>query len=173
MFWPLIILIFTLLFLLPLALVWKSFAPWVPTKTKDMKRIFALAELRPGDHFYDLGSGDGKMVLFASKHFGAQSTGLELALPLVLISRFRVYMAGEAQAKIKWKNLFKENLDQADVVYVFGITQSLQERFQKKLEGDLKPGARVISYAFKIGNLTPVVTDQPTSKHLPIYVYQF
>lgn len=168
-----LIFLFAALVLLPIAIAWKTFAPWVPTKTSDVERVFDLANLKPGEVFYDLGSGDGKMIIYAAKNFQAKSVGLELAFPMVLVSYLRKFISKEKNLQIKWRSLFKENLEEADVVYIFGVPQTLGKSFQKKLEKELKPGTRVISYAFKVGDLEPVVISQPSQKQLPIYVYQF
>lgn len=173
MLWPIVILIFTVLFLVPMAFAWKSFAPWVPTRKVDMTRIFELANLKSGQVFYDLGSGDGRLVIYASKNFNARSIGLEAVLPLFIISQLRVIISGQSNVSIKWKNLFKESLSEADVIYLFGTTDTLGDGFEKKIENEVKPGARVISYAFGIGNLAPSLISRPSTKDLPIYVYQF
>ncbi len=75
--------------LLTIAISVKSFAPWVPCRSKDLKRIFNLADLKPKEVFYDLGCGNGKTVIYANKNFQAKSIGIELALPLFLICKIR------------------------------------------------------------------------------------
>jgi len=169
----LIIFLFAVLVLLPVALAWKSFAPWVPTRNRDIDRIFALANLKKGQVFYDLGSGDGKMLIYASQKFGASAVGIEAAFPLVIVSRLRQFFGQNKGIKIKWKSLFRQNLAEADVVYIFGTQGTLDQSFQAKLTAELKPGAKVISYAFSIGDLKPALVSRPSDKHLPIYVYEF
>ena len=63
-----------------------SLAPWVPTRKRDLKRAFKLAGLKPGEIFYDLGSGTGTTVFGASAEVGVKATGIELALPMYLFS---------------------------------------------------------------------------------------
>jgi cyclopropane fatty-acyl-phospholipid synthase-like methyltransferase len=169
----LIILVLTVLFLLPVALAWHKFAPWVPTRKNDMNRIFELANLKPGEVFYDLGCGDGRLVVQASKQYQSRSVGFEVALPLYVVSRIRVLLSGSKNVQIKWRNFFKENFNTADVIYLFGTADTLGEDFQNKLKKETKPGTRVISYAFRIGNLTPDQINKPSTEHLPIYVYRF
>lgn len=77
----LLILVIALFILLPIALAWKAYAPWVPTKKTDIVRVFELADLKQGEIFYDLGCGDARMVMYASRNFGVKSLGLEIALP--------------------------------------------------------------------------------------------
>lgn len=169
----LILLILVVLILLPMAIAWKNFAPWVPTREADLERIFELANLKEGQVFYDIGSGTGKMVFYASKNYKVRSIGLELALPLFLLSKTKSFFNKNELVKIKWQDLYKENLSEADVVYCFGVAETLNYNFQKKLEKEIKPGAKVISYAFKVGDLKPTHVNKPSDKHLPIYVYQF
>lgn len=148
-----------------------SFAPWVPSRGRDLARIFKLADLKPGQTFYDLGCGDGKLVIYAAEHYKVQAIGLEISLPLYLICRLRKIFIKEGQAEFKFKNLFKENISDADVVYFFGIPGSLNESFTAKLKKELKPGAKVISYAFKLNNWAPAIIDKPSEKDLPINLY--
>ena len=148
-----------------------SFAPWVPSRSRDLARIFKLADLKEGQVFYDLGCGDGKVVIYAAKHYKVQSIGLEISLPLYLFCRFRQLLEKNGKVIFKLKNLFKENLSSADVVYFFGIPSSLNEAFSAKLKKELKPGAKVISYAFKLHNWTPEIVDKPSNKDLPINLY--
>ena len=76
------------------------------------------------------------------------------------------------RAIIKWKNLFKEDLSRADVVYFFGLPKSIKNKLKKKLERELKPGARVVSYAFTIPDWDIVVKDKPREKDTPVYLYK-
>lgn len=149
-----------------------SFAPWVPSRGRDLKRIFKLADLRPGQIFYDLGCGNGKVVVYAGNHYAVKAIGLEISLPLYLICRFRFFLNNRANLEFKFKNLHKENLSSADVVYFFSIPHALTEKFSAKLKAELKPGAKVISYSFKLPGWTPTTIDKPTEKDLPIYLYE-
>ncbi|MFH1582800.1 MAG: class I SAM-dependent methyltransferase, partial [Candidatus Falkowbacteria bacterium] len=58
-----------------------SFAPWVPSRSRDLKRTFKLADLRPGQIFYDLGCGNGKVAIYAANNFKVKAVGLEISLP--------------------------------------------------------------------------------------------
>lgn len=170
---PLILLIFTLVVLIPIAIFWRGFAPWVPTRKSDLERIFELAKLKQGEVFYDLGCGDGRLVIHASRVFNARSVGIEAALPFYLLSKARALAAGQRNVEIKWKSLFREHLGEADVIYLFGTMDTLGENFQKKLQEETKAGARVISYAFGVGTLVPHSINRPSEQDLPIYVYRF
>ncbi|KKS34972.1 MAG: Methyltransferase type 12 [Parcubacteria group bacterium GW2011_GWC2_42_12] len=147
-----------------------SFAPWVPSRSRDLSRIFKLADLQDGQIFYDLGCGDGKIVIYASDHYKALAIGLEIFWPLYLICRLRQVF--KPNAKFKFKNLFKEDLSSADVVYFFGIPKTVNGKLAVKLKQELKPGAKAISYSFKLNDWTPKIIDKPTKNDLPIYLYE-
>ena len=149
-----------------------SFAPWVPSRGRDLKRIFKLADLKPGQIFYDLGCGNGRVVIYAANNFKVKSIGLEISLPLYLICKLRQALNKQGDIEIKLKNLHKENLASADVVYFFGMPQVLNEKFCSKLKQELKPGTKVISYSFKLYNLEPKIIDKPSEKDLPVYLYE-
>lgn len=148
-----------------------SFAPWLPSRRRDLSRIFKLADLKPGQIFYDLGCGDGKVVLFAADHFKALIIGLEISLPFYLICQLRKFFRQRSNLIFKFKNLFKEDLSAADVVYFFGIPEKINRRLVSKLKKELKPGAKIISYSFKLNDWTAKIIDRPTKNDLPIYLY--
>jgi len=150
----------------------KSLAPWVPCRKKDIKRIFELAKIQPGEKFYELGCGDGRIVVEASKEYEAEAVGLEIAIPLYIAAKIRQFFNQNKNLKIKYKNLFKEDLSSADVIYVFGMPDKLKNKLRVKLQEELKSGARVISYVFPIAGWEPIKVDKPTPQDLSIYMYQ-
>jgi cyclopropane fatty-acyl-phospholipid synthase-like methyltransferase len=149
-----------------------SFAPWVPSRGRDLERIFKLADLRPGQTFYDLGCGDGKVVIYAANNYKVKAIGLEISLPLYLVCKLRQALNKQSNIEFKFKNLYKENLSSADAVYFFGMPHVLNEKFCSKLKRELKPGAKVVSYSFKLHDWQPKITDKPSEKDLPIYLYE-
>ncbi len=154
--------------------VWaaNSLAPWVPSKKRDLQRIFKLAALKPNETFYDSGCGNGKVVFYACKNFPVKAVGLEIFLPLFLICKIRQFFHRGANLTFKYKNLFKEDLSAADVVYVFGMPRAIKNKLKQKLERELKPGSRVISYTFPITGWVPEIIDKPNKGKLSIYLYK-
>ncbi|MDP2708449.1 MAG: class I SAM-dependent methyltransferase [bacterium] len=148
-----------------------SFAPWVPSRARDLKRIFKLAGLKPGQIFYDLGCGNGRVAVYAADNCEAKAIGLEICLPLYLVCKLREIFRRGKNIKFKLKNLYKENLAGADVVYFFGMPHRLNAGFKRKLAAELKPGAKVISYSFKFDDWKPAAIDKPSDNDLPIYLY--
>ncbi len=149
-----------------------SFAPWVPIWTKDLPRVFALAKLQPNEIFYDLGCGNGKTVLYAAQHYNVTAIGIEMSLPLWLVCIWRQLWRRQPRVKFILGNLFKQDLRKADVVYVFGMPDNLKKKLRGKLEQELKPGSRVISYTFKIVGWQETIKDKPSPKDMAIYLYQ-
>ncbi len=149
-----------------------SFAPWVPSRNRDLDRIFKLADLKPGQTFYDLGCGDGRIVIYAAKNFKVKAIGLEISLLFYLICKIKQVLNKQSDIEFKFKNLYKENLASADVVYFFGIPHTLDKQFCEKLKKELKPKAKVISYSFKLHGWEPKIIDKPSEKDLPIYLYE-
>ena len=149
-----------------------SFAPWVPCRNRDLKRIFKLADLKEGQIFYDLGCGNGRVVVYASDNYKAKAVGLEISLPMYLICRLRQLIKPRPNLEFRFKNLFKENLSQADAVYFFGMPETINKKLSAKLKQELKPGAKIISYSFSLIGWTPKVIDKPTKKDLPVYLYE-
>lgn len=169
-----IIFLLLILFLLTTVLASKSLAPWVPMWSKDLQRVFELSKLQPGERFYDLGCGNGKTVIAAAKQAGANATGIELSFPLYVVCFFRRLLQPTHIRKnihFRFANLFKQNISNANVIYVFGMPHSLQVKLKQKLETELQPGTRIVSYTFPIQGLTPVTVSKPAKKELAIYLY--
>jgi cyclopropane fatty-acyl-phospholipid synthase-like methyltransferase len=169
MFFQLII-ILAFVFISSIAIAGLSFAPWVPAWKKDLPRIFKLAALKPGEVFYDLGCGNGKVVLYANKNFQARAIGLEISLPMYLVCKARQIFNSDKNLVFKLKNLYKEDLSRADAVYFFGMPDKVA-KLRAKLEKELKPGCRVISYVFPIAGWQEAVKDKPKPTDIAIYLY--
>lgn len=168
------IFLYIIIFILILSLVISSlsFAPWLPTWKKDLPRIFALADLKQGETFYDLGCGNGKAVIYAAENYPVKAIGLEYALPLYFICKLRLFFLKNENIVFKYKNLFKVDLSQADVVYVFGMSSTIRDKLKQKLFNELKPGARVISYVFAFKDWQPKIISKPQEKDIEIYLYE-
>jgi SAM-dependent methyltransferase len=143
--------------LLMLALVFLGLAaltgaPFVPSNKKALGDIFKLAQIKKQDVVYDLGSGDGRIVIEAAKK-GAHSFGWEINPFLCLFSKIRIRLAGlKKNAKVFWANYWTKDLSQADVIFFFLITHWMK-KMERKIIQEAKPGARVISYIFPLPNL--------------------
>jgi precorrin-6B methylase 2 len=149
-----------------------SLAPWVPSKKRDVLRALRLASPEKGDIIYDLGCGTGTVVFLATALYSVKAIGVEMALPLYLICKIRsvFYTKNIGEIKFMNQNLFKTDISDADIVYVFGMPSALSKKLLPKLEAELKPGAKVVSYVFPIEGWNPKVIDWPKNQN-PVYLY--
>lgn len=141
-------------------------APWFSTWSYDLVRFSELAGIKAGEKFYDLGCGDGKIV-FAAAGAGAEAVGFEISLLPYLIAKINSRYV--ENAKILFKDFWKVNLSDADIVYCF-LTPKANKKLKEKLESELKKGARVVAYTWPIEGWTPVKSNFQTD-HAAIYVY--
>lgn len=122
--------------------------------------MLTLAELKPGEVFFDLGAGDGRSVIIAAKEFGAKAIGVELREDLAKKAMSAVYEEGlQDKVTIIHGDIFQVDISQADVVFLY-LTTSANEKIKPKLEVELKPGARVVSHDYEILGWIPVKVDR-------------
>jgi tRNA A58 N-methylase Trm61 len=112
--------------------------------------MLVLAELKPGEIVYDLGSGDGRVVIMAAQEFGAKAVGVELRGDLARRALNEVMKVNlESEVKIVQDDLFNIDISTADIVTLY-LTTSANKKIKPKLESELKPGARVVSHDYAI-----------------------
>jgi SAM-dependent methyltransferase len=145
-------------------------APWVPTPEEVIDTMLRLARVGPGDVVYDLGAGDGRIVIAAAKQFGARGVGIEIEPELVAEARAAAREAGVAdRVKFVEQDLFKADISGASVVTLYLFTR-MNERLKPRLLKELRPGSRVVAYRFNgMGDWKPrqVVTIHP----YPVYCW--
>jgi cyclopropane fatty-acyl-phospholipid synthase-like methyltransferase len=131
----------------------------VATPTSVVRQMLVLADLKPGEILYDLGSGDGRAVIMAAKDFGAKSVGVELREDLAKRALNNIQeLHLEDKTQIIQKDIFNVNLTAANVVFVY-LTTSANEKIKSKLEAELKPGTRVVSHDYEILGWNPSKVD--------------
>jgi len=134
-------------------------APYVPTPPQVIRQMLVLAELRPGEVFFDLGAGDGRAVVMAAKDFGARAVGVELREDLVKRALSTVYEQRlQNRVTIVNGDLFNVDLTSADVVFLY-LTTSANEKVKPKLEAELKHGVRVVSHDYEIVGWKPIKVE--------------
>jgi protein-L-isoaspartate O-methyltransferase len=124
---------------------------YIPTPQPVVEAMLELARVKRGDVVYDLGSGDGRIVITAAKNFGATGVGIELDEVLVKKAKANAAAAGVAdRVRFVTQDLFTADLSKATVVTLY-LLQSINERLRPKLIRELKPGTRVVSHVFNMG----------------------
>ena len=147
-----------------------SGAPWVPTWKRDLKRIERLLKLSESDRFVELGCGNGRVCRHVSKTSGAKSTGVELSLLQVLIGKLQNTIGQHRNVRIVMSNAFSHDLSEYSAVYLFLMPETYK-KIQPKLDKELKPGTKVLSYVWPIPEWEPVEVDQ-TEGSPDLYLYQ-
>ncbi len=149
-------------------------APYVPSPQQIVDRMLEAANLKPGEVLYDLGCGDGRVLISAAQKYRAKAVGIELSEPLVKEATERVKkLKLEDQVTIQQGDLMNVNLSSADVVILY-LETSANDKLRPNLEKYLKPGARVVSHDFEVRGWTPTRVDTLDAYNRPhkIYVYE-
>lgn len=134
-------------------------APFVATPTSVVRQMLILADLKPGEVLYDLGSGDGRAIIMAAKDFGATSVGVELRDDLAKRALDSIQELDLAEkTRIIQKDIFTVNLSAANVVFLY-LTTSANEKIKPKLEAELESGTRVVSHDYEILGWKPLKVD--------------
>jgi cyclopropane fatty-acyl-phospholipid synthase-like methyltransferase len=139
-----------------------------------VEQMLIVSGLKPGETLYDLGSGDGRIVIAAARSFGASAVGVEISEKLVRTANENIKQAGlAAHAKIIQGSLLEVDLSDADVVTLYLLTSS-NDQLKPNLEKYLKPGARVVSHDFQIRGWKPARVERVLAhnREHTIYVYR-
>jgi hypothetical protein len=127
---------------------------FVPMPHGMVRPLLETAGLKPGEMVYDLGCGDGRIVIAAARHFGAQGIGFDLNIDLVQVARANAAAAGvRHHAQFRRADIFTVDLSPADVVTLY-LLRELNLRLVPQFK-TLKPGARVVSYEFDVPGYPP------------------
>jgi SAM-dependent methyltransferase len=129
---------------------------FAPTPQPVADAMLMLAGVTADDVVFDLGSGDGRILVLAAQKYGARGVGIELDPGLVEISR-QVAREGEVADRVAFVegDLFTADISEATVVTLY-LSTSINGRLEPKLRSELRPGTRIVSHQFRIGNWTPV-----------------
>ncbi|MEE9235758.1 MAG: class I SAM-dependent methyltransferase [Candidatus Acidoferrales bacterium] len=120
-----------------------------------VEAMLRLADVQPGEVVFDLGSGDGRIVILAAEEFGARGVGIEIDDELAAQSRRTVAEKGlEDQVKIIHANAFDVDLSLADVVTLY-VAPTVMDRLREHLERALRPGTRVVSHQHEVTGWEP------------------
>jgi predicted RNA methylase len=130
-------------------------------------KMLSLAEVEPGDLVYDLGSGDGRVVVTAARHYGSRAVGIELDPLRYLWCQMLITVLGlRSRVHIIFGDFFNQDLSEADVITCY-LLQDTNNKLERKLKRELLPGARVVSNYFTFSDLDLVRQD----KEAELYMY--
>jgi len=169
------IIFFIFIVLIFATMLWAGFsaAPWLPSWKKDINNVLELAQINAGETVLDLGSGDGRwLIAVAENSKTVKVIGYEISLLMYLWSRIRILFSNYPQIEIKYKNFFKTDFNQADVIMCF-LTPKAMKKLKGKLLKEMKSGARLVSYAFSLPGCKPEKVTKVSQKSVPIYLYKF
>lgn len=149
--------------------VWNTLvgAPWFPADRAVVDKMVEMARLKKSDVVYDLGSGDGR-ILIKSAGRAKRLVGIELNSVMVFFSKLllRINRLND-KIEIRQGDIFDANLKDADVVFMF-LLQRTNDRIERKLKKELKKGARIVSHMWKFKNIKLVKADEK----LKVYLYK-
>ncbi len=138
---------------------------WIPTPTGLAERMLKVANVTKNDLVYDLGAGDGKIAILAAKQFNATAIGIEFNPDMADYARKNVQLAGVSnKVSIITGDIFKEDFSKATVVTLY-LLPALNIRLRPTILA-MKPGTRVVSNTFTMGNWTADQTVQSDSGHM-------
>ena len=136
----------------------EKLAPYYPTPETIVERMLELGGLKAGEKLFDLGSGDGRIVIMAARKYHADATGVELDSDLVTGSSARLRQLGlQKSARIIYGDILKQNYSSANVITIYLLPDS-NLKVRPVLEATVKKGTRIVAHDFEIGGWTPVNT---------------
>ena len=151
-------------------------APYYPTPETIVEKMLQLGELKAGEKMFDLGSGDGRIVIMAAQKFHADAYGVELDKDLVKQSLEKIRSLGLGKnAHIIRGDLLRQNYSSADLITVYLLPVS-NDKVQPLLDKELKKGARVVAHDFEFKGWTPqktlTIDDDGEGRSHTLYLYR-
>ncbi len=132
---------------------------FVPTPPEVVQTMLKMANVKKGDVVYDLGCGDGRIVIAAAQQFGARGVGIDIDPQRIAEAKENARKAGvEKLVTFRTEDLFEANFKEATVVTLY-LLERLNEKLRPKLMAELKPGTRIVSHAFGMGDWPPEKTE--------------
>ena len=144
--------------------------PYVPSPNPVVEAMLKLAGVTSSDTVLDLGCGDGRIVITAAKDYGAHAMGVDLNPERITEARANAAKAGvESLVKFEEKDLFDTNLADASVVTLYLLPEG-NLKLRPKLLKDLKPGSRVVSHTFMMGDWKPDKEQMVEGRHIYLWI---
>jgi SAM-dependent methyltransferase len=152
-----------------------SLAPYMATPQEVVDRMLQLADVGKDDLVYDLGSGDGRLVITAAKRYGARGVGIDIDAKLIAQSRASARAEGvEALVEFRQQDALTVDLSPASVVTLY-LLSGANLKLRPALQKQLKPGSRIVSHQFGMGDWVPtrtetIVDQRGTSRLLYLWI---
>ena len=165
--WSMIILLIILV-ILTISILWTNVrgAPWAPTPMSMVHKMLQMAEVGPNDVVYDLGCGDGRMIVTAAQRYGARAVGIELDPLRYLWCQMLITVLGlRGRVRIIFGDFFNQDLSEANVVTCY-LLSSTNRKLQGKFKSELKPNVRVVSHYFIFPKFNLVREDDEAKLYL-------
>ncbi|HTS66933.1 MAG TPA: methyltransferase domain-containing protein [Candidatus Acidoferrales bacterium] len=155
----------------------EKLAPYYPTPQSIVEKMLQLGSLKTGEKMFDLGSGDGRIVITAAQKFHAFAVGVELDKDLAKRSADRILKLHlDKYARIVNGDLLQQDYSSADLVTVYLLPDSVNNKVQPLLDGQLKKGARIVAKDFDFRNWTPEkvenIADDGEGRSHTLYLYR-
>jgi predicted RNA methylase len=151
-----------------ISIIWPGLrgAPWVPTPMSVVRRMLDMAKVGPDDVVYDLGCGDGRLIVTAAQRYGARAVGVEIDPLRYVWCQMRIVSLGlQDRVRVVYGDLFDQDLTHADVVTCY-LLQTTNEKLERKLVLELDLDARVVSNSFTFPGLHLVGRDDQAQVYL-------
>jgi protein-L-isoaspartate O-methyltransferase len=154
----------------------EKLAPYYPTPEMIVEKMLQLGGLKPGEKMFDLGSGDGRIVIIAAQKFKADATGVEFDDALYKQSMEKIKTLGlSATARIIHGDLLKQDYASADLLTVYLLPMS-NDKVTPILEKQLRQGTRIVAHDFEFSAWTPVkiedIDDDGEGRSHRLYLYR-
>lgn len=144
--------------------------PYVPTPQPVVDRMLAIAKVNRNDVVYDLGSGDGRLVIAAAQRYGARGVGIDINPKRIQQANANAQRAGVTQlVEFRQQDLFETDLSDATVVTLY-LLPSVNLKLRPKLLQELQPGTRIVSHAFDMGDWEPQKVEQVNGRTVYYWV---
>ena len=143
---------------------------YVPTPSAIVEHMLATAKVSKNDVLYDLGCGDGRIVIEAAKRYGVRAVGIDIDPQRIAEATANAKAAGVSHL-VQFRNadLFESNISEASVVTLY-LLPSLNQKLRPKLLKDLKKGTRIVSHDFDMGDWKPDATSNVDGRTVYLWV---